>query len=127
MRAALFTNTTRDILKVRDFLRHATVETTQQWYAYLLEDVPSIGMNDFVPAAWRCKRVIILRDAGNRTCRSTRHYQTLLTRPDTQMDSQKIRSDSMLIELMRRWPRLNGGIQRALLQLVDGYFKGEGS
>ncbi len=40
---------TRDILKVRDFLRHASVETTQQWYAYLLEDVPSIGMNDFVP------------------------------------------------------------------------------
>jgi hypothetical protein len=39
---------TRDILKVRDFLRHASVETTQQWYAYLLDDVPSIGMNDFV-------------------------------------------------------------------------------
>ncbi len=33
----------------------------------------------------------------------------------------------MLIELLRRWPRLNGEIQRALLQLVDGYFKGEGS
>jgi len=43
-------NATRDILKVRDFLRHASVETTQQWYAYLLDDVPSIGMNDFVPA-----------------------------------------------------------------------------
>ena len=41
---------TRDILKVRDFLRHASVETTQQWYAYLLDDIPSIGMNDFVPA-----------------------------------------------------------------------------
>ena len=41
---------TRDILKVRDFLRHASVETTQQWYAYLLEDVPAIGMKDFVPA-----------------------------------------------------------------------------
>ena len=41
---------TRDILKVRDFLRHASVETTQQWYAYLLEDVPVIGMSDFVPA-----------------------------------------------------------------------------
>jgi integrase len=40
---------TRDILKVRDFLRHASVETTQQWYAYLLEDVPAIGMDDFVP------------------------------------------------------------------------------
>ena len=40
---------TRDILKVRDFLRHASVETTQQWYAYLLEDVPAIGMADFVP------------------------------------------------------------------------------
>jgi hypothetical protein len=36
-------------LKVRDFLRHASVQTTQQWYAYLLEDAPSIGMNDFVP------------------------------------------------------------------------------
>jgi integrase len=41
---------TRDILKVRDFLRHASVETTQRWYAYLLEDVPAIGMADFVPA-----------------------------------------------------------------------------
>jgi integrase len=45
---SLVYNATRDILKVRDFLRHASVETTQQWYAYLLEDVPSIGMNDFV-------------------------------------------------------------------------------
>ena len=41
---------TRDILKVRDFLRHASVDTTQRWYAYLLEDVPAIGMGDFVPA-----------------------------------------------------------------------------
>ena len=40
---------TRDILKVRDFLRHSSVETTQRWYAYLLEDVPAIGMGDFVP------------------------------------------------------------------------------
>src|SRR5262249_22622305 len=40
----------RDILKVRDFLRHASAETTQQWYAYLLQDVPSIGMHDFVPS-----------------------------------------------------------------------------
>jgi integrase len=47
---SLIYNATRDILKVRDFLRHASVETTQQWYAYLLEDVPSIGMNDFVPS-----------------------------------------------------------------------------
>jgi integrase len=46
---SLIYNATRDILKVRDFLRHASVETTQQWYAYLLEDVPSIGMNDFIP------------------------------------------------------------------------------
>jgi integrase len=46
---SLVYNSTRDILKVRDFLRHASVETTQQWYAYLLEDVPSIGMDDFVP------------------------------------------------------------------------------
>jgi integrase len=46
---SLVYNVTRDILKVRDFLRHASVETTQQWYAYLLEDVPSIGMADFVP------------------------------------------------------------------------------
>jgi integrase len=46
---SLVYNATRDILKVRDFLRHASVETTQQWYAYLLEDVPSIGMNDFIP------------------------------------------------------------------------------
>lgn len=41
---------TRDILKVRDFLRHANVQTTETWYAYLLEDVPAIGMDDFVPA-----------------------------------------------------------------------------
>ena len=47
---SLVYNATRDILKVRDFLRHASVETTQQWYAYLLDDVPSIGMDDFVPA-----------------------------------------------------------------------------
>ena len=47
---SLVYNATRDILKVRDFLRHASVETTQQWYAYLLEDVPSIGMHDFVPS-----------------------------------------------------------------------------
>jgi integrase len=47
---SLVYNATRDILKVRDFLRHASVETTQQWYAYLLDDIPSIGMNDFVPA-----------------------------------------------------------------------------
>jgi integrase len=40
---------TRDILKVRDFLRHSSVETTQQWYAYLLEDIPSISMSDFAP------------------------------------------------------------------------------
>jgi hypothetical protein len=46
---SLVYNATKDILKVRDFLRHASVETTQQWYAYLLEDVPSIGMSDFVP------------------------------------------------------------------------------
>jgi hypothetical protein len=46
---SLIYNATRDILKVRDFLRHASVETTQQWYAYLLEEVPAIGMNDFVP------------------------------------------------------------------------------
>src|SRR5438552_15656211 len=46
---SLVYNATRDILKVRDFLRHASVVTTQQWYAYLLEDVPTIGMNDFVP------------------------------------------------------------------------------
>jgi hypothetical protein len=47
---SLIYNKERDILKVRDFLRHASVETTEQWYAYLLEDVPSIGMNDFLPS-----------------------------------------------------------------------------
>ena len=47
---SLVYNATRDILKVRDFLRHASVETTQQWYAYLLDDIPLIGMEDFVPA-----------------------------------------------------------------------------
>jgi hypothetical protein len=47
---SLVYHATRDILKVRDFLRHASVETTQQWYAYLLEDIPAIGMDEFVPA-----------------------------------------------------------------------------
>jgi integrase len=47
---SLVYNATRDILKVRDFLRHASVETTQQWYADLLKDVPAIGMDDFVLA-----------------------------------------------------------------------------
>ena len=47
---SLIYDATRDTLKVRDFLRHASVETTQQWYAYSLEDVPSIGMNDLVPS-----------------------------------------------------------------------------
>jgi integrase len=46
---SLVYKSTRDILKVRDFLRHSSVETTQQWYAYLLEDLPSIGMADFAP------------------------------------------------------------------------------
>jgi integrase len=47
---SLVYHATHDILKVRDFLRHASVETTQRWYAHLLEEVPAIGMDDFVPA-----------------------------------------------------------------------------
>jgi hypothetical protein len=59
---------TRDILKVRDFLRHASVETTQQRYAYLLEDVPSIGMKDFAPATI----TILSSRTSGRTLRLTR-------------------------------------------------------
>jgi len=46
---SLVYHATRDILKVRDFLRHASVGTNHQWYTYLLEDVPLIGMNDLFP------------------------------------------------------------------------------
>ena len=37
---SLVYHATRDILKVRDFLRHASVETTQQWYAYCSRTCP---------------------------------------------------------------------------------------
>jgi integrase len=50
---SLLYNATRDIFKVRDFLRHASLQTTQQWYAYLLKDAPSIGMDDSVPSLAR--------------------------------------------------------------------------
>jgi integrase len=39
------------IFDVRDFLGHRDVQTTQQWYAYRLQNrkLPTIGMNDLVP------------------------------------------------------------------------------
>ncbi len=37
--------------KVRDFLRHRDVQTTQQWYAYRLANrkLPTIGMTQLLP------------------------------------------------------------------------------
>jgi integrase len=39
------------IFEVRDFLRHRDVQTTQQWYAYRLQNrqLPTIGMADLLP------------------------------------------------------------------------------
>jgi len=39
------------IFEVRDFLRHRDVQTTQQWYAYQLQNcqLRTIGMNDLIP------------------------------------------------------------------------------
>jgi hypothetical protein len=39
------------IFEVRDFLRHRDVQTTQQWYAYRLQNrqLRTIGMNDLLP------------------------------------------------------------------------------
>jgi integrase len=41
------------IFEVRDFLRHRDVQTTQQWYAYRLQNrqLRTIGMADLLPAA----------------------------------------------------------------------------
>ena len=40
------------IFEVRDFLRHRDVQTTQQWYAYRLQNrgLRTIGMKDLIPA-----------------------------------------------------------------------------
>ena len=40
------------IFEVRDFLRHRDVQTTQQWYAYRLQNrgLRTIGMNDLIPS-----------------------------------------------------------------------------
>ena len=40
------------IFEVRDFLRHRDVQTTQQWYAYRLQNraLRTIGMRDLLPA-----------------------------------------------------------------------------
>jgi integrase len=38
--------TNGDIMAVRDFLRHADVQTTQKWYAYRLRELPSISAAD---------------------------------------------------------------------------------
>ena len=39
------------IFEVRDFLRHRDMQTTQQWYAYRLQNrqLRTIGMNDLIP------------------------------------------------------------------------------
>lgn len=39
------------IFEVRDFLRHRDVQTTQQWYAYRLQnrELRTIGMQDLIP------------------------------------------------------------------------------
>ena len=39
------------IFEVRDFLRHRDVQTTQQWYAYRLQNrqLRTIGMADLIP------------------------------------------------------------------------------
>ena len=39
------------IFEVRDFLRHRDVQTTQQWYAYRLQNrqLRTIGMKDLLP------------------------------------------------------------------------------
>ena len=39
--------TNGDMMAVRDFLRHADVQTTQKWYAYRLRELPAISMSDF--------------------------------------------------------------------------------
>ncbi len=43
------------MLDVRDFLRHRDIQTTQQWYAYRLQNrqLPTIGMRDLLPAELR--------------------------------------------------------------------------
>ena len=105
-------------------LVHCFVDTGQSAFGTSFQEPPA-GAN-FLLRLGNLDLGVKIASCRNRTCRSTHQYQ-LLTRPDTQIDSQKIRSDAMLIELMRRWPRLNGEIQRALLQLVDGYFKGQGT
>ncbi len=39
------------IFEVRDFLRHRDVQTTQQWYAYRLQNrqLRTIGMKELIP------------------------------------------------------------------------------
>ena len=38
---------TKDIMQVKEFLRHSSVETTTKWYAYLLSSAPALEMGDF--------------------------------------------------------------------------------
>jgi hypothetical protein len=56
----------------------------------------------------------------NRNRNRVVHYQ-LLTRSDSQIDSQKLRSDAMLIELIRLWRQLDERTQRALLGAACAY------
>jgi hypothetical protein len=55
-----------------------------------------------------------------RTFTASPEHQALAS-TDTQIDSQKIRSDAVLIELMRAWPKLGVTIQRALLDIAQSY------
>lgn len=41
---------TRSLAHVQKFLGHADLKTTTDWYWYLLEEIPSIEMEDFSPA-----------------------------------------------------------------------------
>jgi hypothetical protein len=67
----------------------------------------------------RCRVRICTTDAEDQALRSS----------DSQIDSQKIRADAVLIELMRTWPKLGATVQRALLDIAHSYLKdihGEG-
>ena len=66
-----------------------------------------------------------LLSEGGARCR----VRTCITRPDyealpgydSQIDSQKLRSDADLIELMRLWPRLSVPMREALLASARAY------
>src|SRR5206468_9052480 len=80
---------------------------------------------------WSCADCLRFRELAyapcrNRTCNRIVHYQ-LLTRPDSQIDSQKLRSDAMLIEFIRLWRHLDERTERALLVAACAYEIGGGA